>query len=78
MAICPIISAQIVQLSASKEEGYKNVSLFFMMLGIVGLSVSMLLLAVNSNAKKMLDGTSSEKKIYAIELNPTFSDGEFM
>jgi hypothetical protein len=46
-----------------------------MLLGIVGLCVSFLLFWIKSNEKKMLDGRSDEKKIWAIELNPTFSDG---
>jgi hypothetical protein len=46
-----------------------------MILGIVGLCLSFLLFLLSNNDKKILDGTSNIKKIWAVQINPTFSDG---
>lgn len=58
MALCPMVSGQIVENSTSEVLGYKNVSLFFLILGAVGLALSFLLFFINGNAKKVLDGTA--------------------
>lgn len=75
MAVCPMISGQIVEHSITKEVGYRNSSLFFMIMGIVGVLTSFGLFCLNDKTKKLLDGTSQEKKLTAIQLSKYYSDG---
>lgn len=49
-----------------------------MCLGIAGLAISFSLFCIKEYSKKLLDGTSDEKKVYAIRLNPSASDDEYI
>jgi hypothetical protein len=76
MAACPMIAGQIIEHSPTKQIGYRNSSLFYSILGVVGVLTSFLLFCISDRDKKLLDGTSLEKKLTAVQIQMYYSDGE--
>jgi MFS family permease len=69
MAVCPMISGLIVENTADGAQGYRKVSLFFLILGVIGLCLSLLLFFINNNSKKLLDKNSKEKNVHAVQID---------
>ena len=55
--------------------GYKYSSMFFVILGVLGVLGSFSLFCLNVRTKKILDGNSRQKKLTAIQMANYLSDG---
>jgi MFS family permease len=63
LAFFPLITGAIVENSSSVEIGYRYSELFFVLIGVVGIIVSMGLFFVPDKIKKKLDRISKDKLV---------------
>ena len=68
LSFFPLISAALVQEAKSEEIGYRHSSLFFVIIGLSGILVSLGLLFLDGKTKHKLDISSSEQHIKQIDL----------
>lgn len=68
-AFYPWISGRIVQNAKDPQSGYLHSSLFYVVTGLLGISISILLLFINQKDKLKLDSSSDEKIIKKVKLH---------
>lgn len=58
LAFFPLIAAVLVEKAKSEELGYRHASLFYFVIGLLGIVLSLGLLFVSNKTKRKLDATS--------------------
>ena len=67
--VIPIITASIFEKSSSAEIGYKNSSMLFFIIGLLGVAMSLSLFCVGKKIKRRLDKGDRKKDFSKEEIN---------